>query len=450
MVNFLRSSLSVLAVSLLAQQGLSLVFEDAEAPAAVNSLAGRGDDSIYSLFDRLKKDSWYWHGSQNGHKTLANLTVDLGEDEASIVSMERFRHLLKSVDCAKDGMTMEFNDSKAFAHTQKGWQWVNDDDDRKLVLVAGKKHCSWNDHRTPFVVSSITFDKDALKAKLTGVESTWKRLFRNYELTVGNDPEASTKREWSPTASLSFDHKIPFTQSFPIPNSGVSVEISCDDCKTEGSFDFGIHLKTKDGLPKDASLTLSPNGVSASLTPRLALSGNLHEDLGDEYEIATIPVNGITIPGGVLDLGPQIVFSVGYSIGLIKGSAGITGGVEMSLKDSAELEIDMLHPDVSAGGWTPELELVPVSLDGKIETKAEVYGKAAVQFAASILDHGFQIGVNMKPSISETISASADTNGACADDKEHHRYGANVVPAVGVSINVDVSKADEPEDAIIQ
>lgn len=43
-----------------------------------------------------------------------------------------------------------------------------------------------------------------------------------------------------------------------------------------------------------------------------------------------------------------------------------------------------------------------------------------------------------------------DTNGACPDDKEHHRYGANVAPAVGVSINVDVSKANEPEDAIIQ
>ena len=78
MVNFLRSSLSVLAASLLAQQGLSLVFEDAEAPGAVNSLAGRGDDSIYSLFDRLKKDSWYWHGKRLARETMAgSISVNL-------------------------------------------------------------------------------------------------------------------------------------------------------------------------------------------------------------------------------------------------------------------------------------------------------------------------------------------------------------------------------------
>lgn len=67
MVKFLRSWLSSgLLVSFLAQQGLSLVFEDAEAPDAVKPLLERGTepskDAIFSSFDRLSKASYYWHG----------------------------------------------------------------------------------------------------------------------------------------------------------------------------------------------------------------------------------------------------------------------------------------------------------------------------------------------------------------------------------------------------
>lgn len=328
----------------------------------------------------------YTTGSQNGHKALANLTVDVGDDEANIVSMEKFRHLLESVECTDNGMVVEFKDTRSFGYTQRGWQWVNDDDDRNLILVTGRQHCGWNTHRVPFVVSSIVFDKQSLRAKLSGVPSEWKKLFRNYELTLGNVPESSTsKRDWDSEASLSFNHNIPLEKSIPIPGSDLSVDISCEGCKTEGSFDFGVHIKTSYGTPESASLTLSPNGVSASFTPRLGLSGNMTDEISDELELVKIPVDGISIPGGILDLGPEIVFSFGYQIGPVKGSAGITSGVTLSLADSAELEIDFLDPDVSAGGWTPQVETHPVKLDAKIEAGAEVYAKAEVQFAASIL-----------------------------------------------------------------
>lgn len=286
-------------------------------------------------------------------------------------------------------MVVEFEDTRAFGYTQRGWQWVNDDDDRKLILVTGSKHCGWNSHRMPFIVSSIAFDKPSLKAKLSGVASEWKKIFRNYEVTVGKAPEASTSRrdwdDWDSDASLSFNHKIPLSKSIPIPGGDVSLDISCEGCETKGSFDFGVHIKTSYGDPESASLTLSPNGVSASFTPRLGLSGNMTNEISDEYELVKIPIEGISIPGGVLDLGPEIVFSFGYQIGPVKGSAGITSGVTISLRDSAELEIDFLSPDVSAGGWTPQVETQPMKIDAKIEAGAEIYTKAEVQFSASIL-----------------------------------------------------------------
>lgn len=403
---------SSLVLCLLVPQSLSFVLEEIGTPDAIEPLPKRGvqssKDNVLSYFDRLSKDSYYWSGavtlieqvqimdrlltcitgSQNGHKTLANLTVDVGDDEASIVSMEKFRHLLKSVDCTENGMVVEFDDARAFEHTQRGWQWVNDDDDRKLTLVAGRKHCGWNAYRMPFVVSSIVFDKQSLKAKLAGVASEWKHLFRNYELTVGNvpDSESSTsRRDWDPSSTLSFNHNIPLSKSLPIPGTDVSVDISCEGCETKGSFDFGAHIKTNYGVPESASMTLSPNDVSASFTPRLGLSGNMTDDISDEYELLKIPVEGISIPGGVLDLGPQVVFSFGYQIGPVQGSAGVTSGVTLSLADAAALDINFLSPDVSAGGWTPQVETQPMEVDAKIEAGAQIYTKAEVQLSASIL-----------------------------------------------------------------
>ncbi|KAJ5036333.1 hypothetical protein EN45_038440 [Penicillium chrysogenum] len=464
MVNIRRFWLSSsLILSLLAQQGLSIVFEDTDAPGAVNSLLERGDtsneDAAYSVFDRLSKDSYYWSASQNGHKTLANLTVDVGDDEANIVSMEKFGHLLKSVDCTDNGMVVEFEDTRAFGYTQRGWQWVNDDDDRKLILVMGSKQCGWNSHRTPFIVSSIAFDKPSLKAKLSGVVTDWKRLFRNYEITVGKAPESSTsRRDWDSEASLSFNHKIPLSQSIPIPGGDLSVDISCEGCETKGSFDFGVHIKTTYGTPKSASITLSPNGVSASLTPRLGLSGNITNEIADEFELISIPVQGISIPGGVLELGPEVVFSFGYQIGPVRGSAGISSGVTLSLEDSAELEIDFLSPDVSAGGWTPQVETEPMEMDAKIEAGAEIYTKAEVQFSASILDQGYEAGVNLKPYLGANIAVSTDKGlgvdvNLGADLGAHIAAGgtkACLTPRAGVSLNVDIAEVDTPEDPVIE
>lgn len=319
----------------------------------------------------------------------------MGDDEANIVSMEKFRHLLKSVDCTDNSMVVEFEDSRAFGYTQNGWQWVNDDDDRKLILVAGSKHCGWNAHRTPFLVSSIVFDKPSLKVTLSGVASDWKRLFRNYELTVGNVPESSTnRRDWDPSTSLNFNHNIPLSMSIPIPNSNVSVDISCNGCKNKGSFDLGAHIKTSYGVPEYATLSLSPNDVSAKFTPRLGLSGNMTDAISNEYELGKIPISGISIPGGVLELGPEIVFSFGYQVGPVQGSAGITSGVTLSLADSAQLEIDFLSPDVSAGGWTPQVKTVPMKIDAKIEAGVEVYTKAEVQLTASVLGMSDRVTMN--------------------------------------------------------
>lgn len=51
-------------------------------------------------------------------------------------------------------------------------------------------------------------------------------------------------------------------------------------------------------------------------------------------QLATIPIDGISIPGGVLDVGPNLVISAGASIGPITGEATLSAGYSTSYRET--------------------------------------------------------------------------------------------------------------------
>ncbi|KAF9887298.1 hypothetical protein FE257_010293 [Aspergillus nanangensis] len=455
----LRSWLgSGLLLSLLAQQALSVVvFRDVEPPQLTpKRLMVRGtqnhNESYYYGLDPQRQDSFYWSGNDNGRETMANFTVDTAEDKTSIVSIEKFSKMLKSVHCTNSSLTMGFKDHASFAYMRRKWQWVNDDDNRKFIMVAGTGNCGWNQHRLPFNVSEIVFDDRANAARLHGVPTEWKKAIQNYELTVGYMPgsrSGSRKRDLDKSLSVDFNHPLPLSSmEFNTPVDDLKVTYSCESCGTKGSFDLGFHIKTEWGIPKEASFSLAPNDVSASFTPSLGISGNFTDQFGDELPLGSIPIGGFSIPGGVLEIGPEIEFSLGYTLGPVSGSATVSTGVTVSLSKSAELEIALTSPDVSASGWTPQVETEPLKLEAKIEATMEVFVKAAVQLSAEALGQGFEAGIDLKPYYGATMGVSSSSEGACEDDNEKHALGVSVQPKAGVSLNAEVAKADDPADPI--
>lgn len=72
---------------------------------------------------------------------------------------------------------------------------------------------------------------------------------------------------------------------------------------------------------------------------------------------------GISIAGGILNLGPQLDFSVGYTVGPLMGSAGMFFGGSVGLSDGAALSMDLMSPSISASGWTPQFSSMPPSFD---------------------------------------------------------------------------------------
>ncbi|MCJ1424039.1 hypothetical protein MMC29_001926 [Sticta canariensis] len=237
-----------------------------------------------------------------------------GEAE-NILSMEKFYPLLKSVNCTQDRITLAFKDDKAFAYAQKVWDWVNGADDHAFVMVAGLGDCGWNSHRQPFTVTSIAYDEGLNTARLTAKLTDWRTIAHTYDLTVGHVPPTDSRlpaRDLSKNLALDISTSFPFTVK--IEENGLTSELECSECGTTGKINFELKISTKLAVPTGASIIISPNSVSAKAELKLTESGELSKEFSKEKNILTLPLDSITIPGGIVNIGPNLDIAVGFEI----------------------------------------------------------------------------------------------------------------------------------------
>ena len=90
--------------------------------------------------------------SDNGQLLFANMTL-YAPDGLLMVMMERFEGLTSSVDCKGDDRTMSltFKSENAFNYALKQWQFINENDDGKFLLIANHDGCGRNDQRQPYL-----------------------------------------------------------------------------------------------------------------------------------------------------------------------------------------------------------------------------------------------------------------------------------------------------------
>lgn len=357
---------------------------------------------------------------------LANLTVYMPGNEENIISTEAFDGMLTSMECNQDNIAMTFEDDATFAYAQQVWDWVNGADNNSFVMVVGVGDCG-STKRTPFTVSSIAYDEAANKATLAATQSNWETIAHSYDLTVGSvstqsQTPAFDRRDIDKTATVDFVHDFPF--SFAIGANGLSASIACTNCSSTGSFDMEFKISQKFLVPTGASMKIKPKGVSAIAQIKLSGSGDVTDSLSKEFDIISIPVSGIKIPG-ILDLGPFLTVSVGAELSAISITAGIQSGATAKISDDAIMEVDLLNPDKNTfSGWEPEIDTVDVRVDASIsggvavflkpqlELKAEALGKQFTFLSTlainRFLGKGFEIGLNMRvPNINAKLSAIA-------------------------------------------
>jgi len=313
-------------------------------------------------------------GSPNSTASMANFTVSMFGDHENILSLEKFGTFLSSIECTNTSVTLTFKDSGAFSYAEQQWNWVNSDN-RSFILV----------------------DNSTRTISLAAIASKWSEVAHTSELWVGGasnpPPSRFAERDFAQSFSLNFQHTLPtISWNFPIPFDNISATVSCPDCGTYGSFDLVFHFKTVFWVPDSVDLTLSPKGVSADFTPSVHFTASLTDKITSPLVLlGKIPIDGISIPGGVLDLGPEIVINAGASIGPLVGETTLSGGVKVSLSNSADLEIGLTSPSFQASGWDPIIDHVPLSISADIRGSVDVFLQISTQLSLEALGMSLEL-----------------------------------------------------------
>ena len=75
-----------------------------------------------------------------------------------MILLEEFDDLTSAVDCSgADGiMSLTFKSQDAFKYALKTWNYVNEKDDSKFLVIANHDGCGPNDQRQPFLCVQIS------------------------------------------------------------------------------------------------------------------------------------------------------------------------------------------------------------------------------------------------------------------------------------------------------
>lgn len=320
---------------------------------------------------------------------LGNLTVFMPGDNENILSMEKFKRMLTSVECNRQGMTLAFEDDSSLAYAQRTWGWVNGADNHTFIMVAGQGDCGNNTRRLPYLVSTISYDEERNTARLTATVRSWKELFHSYELRVGSVPMSGdlglAKREWTEEASLDMSANLNFKKE--VEKGPVSGELVCDPCYTTGNMKFEFVLEVRFDLQINLKFRVAPQGVTAKATLELKVASKFKsEPITFKESMLKIPLSGITIPGGILAIGPVLDLSVGGELSAIEGSITVVAGATATLPDTAVLQADLLDPSNNKfSSWVPKIVKDDFTLQAKLTFSVQMSLEPALKLEAEAL-----------------------------------------------------------------
>ena len=147
---------------------------------------------------------------------------------------------------------------------------------QSFALVAGEGHCG-NDHRVPYLVSSVQYDGKSKTAALLATEKAFDQIFHSYDFHMGKLPQDSNIRfvrrgiddaddEDEEEEEEDFGHLFDLTHSsegragFTLPP--YSVDFICQPCNSSGGMNFGVDIKSSWGDLKLAKLRIEPRALS--------------------------------------------------------------------------------------------------------------------------------------------------------------------------------------------
>lgn len=380
--------------------------------------------------------------------TFANMTVFSGGTER-IVSMERFRPMLKSVQCGEKTI-LEFESREDFEYAIRAWDWVNEDETRSFILVADHPGCGPGDERQPFYIYNADYDEEGNTAYLYGIEKEWKEVARTFDLDFGrwtlansNAPSDLSKRfgEWGVTKGLELDLSSDFSGNIYSESSPLlDFSIDCVGCGTSGSVEVTGRVTVDILVPEEVSLTITPRALRADMGVQVhAKTGTNPFSISYSKAVLEIPLPwSIKLPKiGII--GFVLKEKIGVSTKGNQAETDFEFGMGASVSDDAMLRVDLADSENNEfSGWTPDFETKPFSISGDAKSDFTIYGQTSLGAQFSIFDWGWEAVVALKiPELTATIDTHPTKGSACEDAGEE---GISVDTRIGGTLALKAGK----------
>lgn len=366
-----------------------------------------------------------------------------------IISMERFKPMLKSVQCGEKTV-LEFESREDFEYAIRAWDWVNEDETHSFILVADHPGCGPDDERQPFYIYDADYDEEKYTAHLYGDEKEWKDVARTFDLDFGrmtwqnpNAPTDLSKRfgEWGFDKGLDLDLSSDFSGNiYDGESDALDFSVDCVGCGTSGSVEVTGSVTVDILDPQEVSLTVTPRGLRADMGVEVhAKTGTNPFTISYSKAVVEIPLPySISLPK-IGTIGFVLKEKVGISTKGNQAEADFEFGMGASVSDDAMLRVDLANSDNDEfSGWTPDFESKPFSITGDIKSDFTIYGQTTLGAQFSIFDWGWEAVVALKiPELTATIDTNPTTGSACEDEGKE---GISIDTRIGGTLALKAGK----------
>jgi hypothetical protein len=178
------------------------------------------------------------------------------KDDELVISMERFAHELKAVNCSQN-MWLTFKSNDTFQYVMQTWNWVNVYGTRSFIMVANYPGCGVDSSREPWVVNNVRAYNSSLTIYLDATKKTWQEVLHTYDLDFGDfvPPQSTKERRF---LDVNFDKSFTVDLSSQLPTelfktttpNNITLAVDCINCGTKGTLVFAGHISASlfDGI----------------------------------------------------------------------------------------------------------------------------------------------------------------------------------------------------------
>jgi len=371
----------------------------------------------------------------------ANMTMSTANNEL-VISMERFKTLLKNVECGEKSV-LAFKNKESFEFAIRAWNWVNEDETHSFILIADYAGCGPDEERVPYYIHNADYDEENFTAYLYGKEIPWDQAAHTFDLDYGTatlvqaSSSSTITRRFGPDIKYNKDVTMGLNAGLNgniftagTPSSDFYVKLDCTDCGLKGALVVAGRISVDLTDVKELSISLEPRDVSASLTLAMRAKGKLKKPLQYAPTLAELPIPGagFKIPG-VATLGLVVKANFGVGLKNWEGDATMTYGVTAAISNSATVKMDLANDGdaVQFSGWQPTFKQKPFGITAKAAVDASVFNAVAIAAKIEVVKKGFELALELKsPELLTHLASVSNKNGVCGTKK-----------TIGVNVNAD-------------